>query len=102
VKYHAAADPARLLHRWPALALGGAGGGGLARVLVHLFIWRLLFRGGLAIWRVPIFGPAIDIVLGLVVVALVVIRSQRGPGWWQRRGGGSGPGRRDGTGPRDW
>jgi hypothetical protein len=99
---------------WSGLALGGAGGAGLARVLVHLFIWRLLIRGGVAIWRVPVFGPVIDIVLGLVVVGLLVVRSQRGPGWWRRGPGGGpgaggyGPGRGHGSGsrgdagPRDW
>jgi hypothetical protein len=89
------------------LGIGGLGGGGLGRGLVHLFIWRLIWRGGLAIWRVPVFGPAIDIVLALVVVGLIVLRSQRGPGWWQRRGGasrGGAPpsGPRDDAGPRDW
>ena len=89
------------------LGIGGlGGGGGLGRVLVHLFIWRLIWRGGLAIWRVPVFGPAIDIVLALVVVGLLVLRSQRGPGWWQRRGGGprsgASGGARDNSGPRNW
>jgi hypothetical protein len=96
--YHGMVPAVRRLSRmlrgpggWSGLALGGAGGAGLARVLVHLFIWRLLIRGGAAIWRVPVFGPVIDIVLGLVVVGLLVVRSQRGPGWW-RRGPGGGPG----------
>jgi hypothetical protein len=80
------------------LALGG---GGLGRGLAHLFIWRLLWRGGLAIWRVPLFGPAIDIVLGLVIVGLLVARAQLGPGWWQHRGGGSRGGSGSGS-PRDW
>jgi hypothetical protein len=89
------------------LGIGGLGGGGLGRGLVHLFIWRLIWRGGLSIWRVPVFGPAIDIVLALVVVGLIVLRSQRGPGWWQRRSGasrGGAPpsGPRDDAGPRDW
>jgi hypothetical protein len=103
VKYHRQAYPIRRLNGRYALALGGLGGGGLGHALVHLFIWRLLFRGGLAIWRVPIFGPAIDIVLGLAIVALMVIRSQRGPGWWQRRRGPSGTGTGGtGSGSRDW
>jgi hypothetical protein len=99
---HGAAYPAGLAGGSHALALGG---GGLGRGLVHLFIWRLLWRGGLAVWRVPIFGPAIDIVLALVVVALIVLRSQLGPGWWQRRrrpSGGTGRRSRDDAGPRDW
>jgi hypothetical protein len=112
MSYHVPIYPVRLPGSGHAVALGG--GAGLGRLLVHLFIWRLLWRGGLAIWRVPTFGPAIDIVLGIVVVALIILRSQRGPGWWQRRGGwpgrprGSGTsdntetGSRDNAGPRDW
>jgi hypothetical protein len=89
-------------------ALGGfvlsgtaLGGPGLGRGLAHLFIWRLLWRAGLAIWRVPIFGPAIDIIIALVIVGLIVARAQGGPGWWQHRGG-SGSGRGTGQGPRNW
>jgi hypothetical protein len=79
-------------HGWHALALGG---GGLGRGLVHFFIFRLIFRAALSIWRVPVAGPVIDIVLGLVIVTLLVLRAQLGPGWWQRRrGSGGGSGRR--------
>lgn len=106
--YHVAAYPVRLLGGRHGLALGG--GGGLGRVLIHLIIWRLLWRAGLALWRVPTFGPPLAILLGIAVLALIIIRSQRGPGWWKRGGGssggrtgagrgGAGPG--DG-GPRDW
>jgi hypothetical protein len=103
VSYEYAVYPARLLSGRPGLALGG--GGGLGRVLVHLIIWRLIWRAGLALWRVPTFGPPLAIVLGITVVALIIIRSHRGPGWWKRGGGSSGgrthAGRGDG-GPRDW
>jgi hypothetical protein len=81
------------------------GGGGLGRGLAHLFIWRLLWRGGLAIWRVPVIGPAIDIIIALILVGLLVARSALGPGWWQRRGGrpgGGSAGAGNGPGPRDW
>jgi len=97
------------------------GGGGLGRGLAHLFIWRLLWRGGLAIWRVPVIGPALDIIIALIVAGLLVARSALGPGWWQRRGarpGGQSGGRPGGQsggqsgggsggagtrpGPRDW
>ncbi|HEY5357040.1 MAG TPA: hypothetical protein VIJ82_05030 [Streptosporangiaceae bacterium] len=116
MSYHIMGHPVRRSGGRPALALGaitlgglgigGFGGGGLGRGLVHLFIWRLIWRGGLAIWRVPIFGPAIDIVLALAIVALLVLRSQLGPGWWQRlgrgpRGGGSSGGAPGGE-PRGW
>jgi hypothetical protein len=74
-------------HGWHALALGG---GGLGRGLVHFFIFRLIFRAALSIWRVPVAGPVIDIVLGLVIVTLLVLRAQLGPGWWQRRRGSGG------------
>ena len=93
---------------WVPLALhpaaaGGTlaiGGGGLGSVLVHLFIWRAIWRLGLVIWRIPTFGPVIIILLGLAVVALI-IRRQAGLGWPGRRGDRPG---RDGSGPgpRDW
>ena len=70
-------------HGWHALALGG---GGLGRGLVHFLIFRFLFRAALLIWRVPVAGPAIDIVLGVVIVTLLVLRAHLGPRWWQRRG----------------
>jgi hypothetical protein len=100
---HGAAQLATLPGGPHAVALGG---GGLGRGIAHLFIWRLVWRAALAIWRIPILGPAIDIVLGLVVVAVIVLRSRLGPGWWQRlrrpSGGATGPRSRDGASPRDW
>lgn len=98
---------------WVSLALhpaaaGGTlaiGGGGLGSVLVHLFIWRAIWRLGLVIWRIPTFGPVIIILLGLAAVALI-IRHQAGLGGAGRRGNRSGQGGsgRDSTGPgpRDW
>lgn len=89
----------------PAAAAGGGlaiGGGGLGSGLFHLFIWRAIWRFGLAIWRIPTFGPIIIILLGLAAVVLI-IRHQAGLG---RRGNGSGQAGtgRDGTGPgpRGW
>jgi hypothetical protein len=99
VSNHVPDHPVRLSGRWPALALGG---GGLGSALIHLFIWHLIWRAALGIWRIPTFGPVIDIVLGIVVVALIIIRSQRGRGWWQRPGGRSGAGYGSRGGPRDW
>jgi hypothetical protein len=109
VSNHVPDYPVRRPSRWSALALGG----GLGSALIHLFIWRLAWRAALGIWRIPTIGPIIDIVLGIVVVALIIVRSQLGPRWWQRRGGrsggrsGSGPGTGYGSsggpgGPRDW
>jgi hypothetical protein len=54
---------------------------------------------------VPVIGPAIDIIIALILVGLLVARSALGPGWWQRRGGRSGGGSAGAgprTGPRDW
>ncbi|HEX3491226.1 MAG TPA: hypothetical protein VHU92_17895 [Streptosporangiaceae bacterium] len=89
-----------------ALALGG---GGLGRGLVHFLIFRFFIRTALLIWRVPVAGPVIDIVLGVVIVTLLVLRAQLGPRWWQRRGGsgrwsghGSGHGSGRGSGRHDW
>jgi hypothetical protein len=85
-----------------AAALGrfGGGGGGIGHFLVHLFIWHLIWRAGLDLWRVPAVGPFLVVLLIAVVVALVVLRQQRGPRWWNNRGGSSGAG--SGDGPRDW
>ncbi|MGO9218898.1 MAG: hypothetical protein ACLP5E_14240 [Streptosporangiaceae bacterium] len=87
------------------LALGGAGGGGLAHLLIRLFIWHLIWRLGLLIWRVPAVGPELVVVIVLALVALAILRSRRGRGW---PGPGRGPRNpfRDRTGdqagPRDW
>ena len=86
------------------------GGGGLGRGLVHFLLFRLIFRGALLLWRVPGAGPVIDIALGVVLVALIILRAQLGPRWWQRRRGSSrrasrGRSRSDSEsrfGPRDW
>ena len=77
------------------------GGGGIASFLVHLFIWHLIFRSAFTIWHIHTFGP---IIVGLIVagvVALAILRSRRGRGWWRRSGGGS-MRRGTGMGPRDW
>jgi hypothetical protein len=73
--------------RTHALALGGAvglgglgGGAGFGRLLVHLAIWRLLRRGGVALWRVPTAGPFLVIGLVLVIVVLLVYLRHRREG----------------------
>ena len=76
------------------------GGGGFGRALVHLFIWRLIWRAGLGLWRIPTVGPFVVVLLIAVIVTLVILRRQRGPRWWSRRGGSTGAG--TGRGPRDW
>jgi hypothetical protein len=89
-----------------ALAAGGAaglgrfGGGGLGHFIVRLFIWHLIWRAGRDLWRIPAVGPFIVVLLIAGVVALVILRRQRGPRWWNNRGGSTGAG--TGTGPRDW
>lgn len=80
--------------------LGRLGGGGLGHFLVHLFIWRLIWRAGLGLWRVPVAGPFIVVLLIVAIVALVILRKQRGPRWWSNRGGSAGVG--TGGGSRDW
>jgi hypothetical protein len=95
---------------WHALALSpghvlAIGGGGIGSVLVHLFIWRLLWRLALLIWHIPVAGPAIDGLLVLAAVALILRRSAglgmpRWPG--QRRDGGQDRGQGTGQGSRDW
>jgi hypothetical protein len=69
--------------------------------LIHLFIWRAIWRLGLALWRIPTFGPIIIGLLVLGAIATLVFRAAHGGRWpWQRdRGGryhyGSGDGPRD-------
>lgn len=76
------------------------GGGGLGHFLVHLFIWHLIWRGGRDLWHVPVAGPFLVVLLIAAVVALVILRKQRGPRWWNNRGGSTGTG--TGGAPRDW
>ncbi len=87
----------------PGLALGG---GGLAHLILRLFIWRAIWRLGLLIWRVPTFGPFILLLIAAALVVLAVLRSRRGRGWpGARRAPGRDPfrDRTDGpAGPRDW
>jgi hypothetical protein len=76
------------------------GGGGIGSLLVHLFIWHLVWRFVFTVWRIHTFGPVIVGLIVAAVVALGILRSRRGPGWWRRpRGGwmrhGTGDGRRD-------
>jgi hypothetical protein len=90
----------------PGLALGG--GGGLGHLLVKLFIWHLIWRAGLLIWRVPTVGPGLVALIVLTLVALAIFRARGGRGWPGPRWPGRG--RRDPFGdrtsdrgsPRDW
>jgi hypothetical protein len=88
------------------LALGG--GGGLAHLLVRLFIWHLIWRLGLLLWRVPTVGPGLVLLIVLALVGLAIFRARRGRGWPGPRGPGrrrsdpSGDRSRGETGPRDW
>ena len=75
--------------------------GGLGSLFIHLFIWHLIWRSALALWRIPRFGPVIVVVLVMALVAAGVYRSRRGAIWPRRsRGGRYGYG--TGDGPRDW
>ena len=78
----------------------GRGGGGLGRVILHLFIWRLIWRAGLGLWHIPTVGPFVVLLLIAAIVALVIVRKKRGPRWWNNQGGSTGAG--TGRGPRDW
>ena len=75
------------------LALGGAGIGGL---IIHLFIWHLIWRLLFSVWHVHIFGPFIVIAVIVALIGHRIWRRQRG----RRRGGLAGYG--TGSGPRDW
>jgi len=94
----------------PGLHLG-LGGGGLAHLIIRLFIWHELFRLFRYLWRIPTFGPFIVVALGLIIVGVLVwrrghgqVRWNRGPIQWGRRRGGDSAGNRTGSrpGPRDW
>lgn len=73
------------------LALGG---GGLARLLIRLVLWRGLWRLILLLWGIRTFGPVILVLVVVAAVTLIVLARRR------RRGGSTGTG--TGTGPRDW
>src|SRR3984957_17555664 len=82
-------------------SLGGlGGGGGIGRLIVHLFIWHLIWRGGLGLWHIPTVGPFLVVLLIAAFAALAIVRKHRGPRWWNSRGGSTGA--RSGRGPRDW
>ena len=83
-----------------AAGLGRLGGAGFGRMIVHLFIWHLIWRAGLGLWHVPTVGPFLVVLLIAAVAALAIVRKQRGPRWWNTRGGSTGA--RSGRGPRDW
>ena len=77
------------------------GGGGIGSLLVHLFIWHLIWRFFFIIWHIHTFGPILVALIVACAVTLAILRSRRGSGWWRRsRGGSMRCG--SGTGPRDW
>lgn len=93
------------------LAVGG--GGGLAHLILRLFIWHAIWRFGLLIWRVPTVGPGLLVLIVLALLALAIFRVRRGrgrlgPRWpgpgRPGRGAGNPFGERSGdqAGPRDW
>jgi len=79
------------------------GGGGIANLLIHLFIWHEIFRLFRYLWRIPTFGPFIVVLLGLILVGLIVWRQSGRPTRLGRRQGSSGRyGNGNDKGPRDW
>jgi hypothetical protein len=124
VEFHVLANAGQLLHSAPAQAhslaghgyalafhthalaasgavgIGRIGGGGFGRAIVHLFIWHLIWRAGLGLWHIPTVGPFVVVLLIAAIVALAIVRKQRGPRWWNNRGGSTGA--ETGSGPRDW
>lgn len=74
-------------------------GGGLAGFLIHLFIWRMIWRVAILLWRIPTFGP---IIVGLIVVAAIALAVLRSAGRWPRRRRGGTFNYGSGRGPRDW
>jgi hypothetical protein len=78
------------------------GGGGLAHLILRLFIWHEIGRLVRYLWRIPTFGPFIVVGLGCVLIGLAVWRRYHGRGWTGRRRRGGSTGYGSGSGPRDW
>jgi hypothetical protein len=78
------------------------GGGGLAHLIVRLFIWHEIWRLLRYLWRIHTFGPIIVIGLVIVIVGLGVWRQTRGRGRPDRGRGGGPASYGGGDGPRDW
>jgi hypothetical protein len=68
------------------------GGGGLAHLIIRLFIWREIWRFIRLIWHIQTFGPWIVGLIVAVIIGLIVWRKQRG----QRPRAGAD------TGPQGW
>jgi hypothetical protein len=90
------------LRGWLPTHHSALGGGGLAHLIVRLFVWHEIFRLFRYLWRIPTFGPYIVVVLGLVLVGLIVWRRSRGSTRWRRGRGGGPTGNGGSSGPRDW
>ena len=98
---YALADHVHSVAAGGTASLGGlGGGGGIGRLIVHLFIWHLIWRAGLGLWHIPTVGPFLVVLIIAAIVALGILRKQRGPRWWSSRGGSTRAG--TGWGPRDW
>jgi hypothetical protein len=77
------------------------GGFGVGHFLVRLFIWHLIWRLIISVWRIHVAGPIIVLVVVAGLIGLSVYRHYRGPLLRMRKGGGI-TGYGSGTGPRDW
>ncbi len=71
-------------------------------LLIHLFIWRMIWRVALLLWRIPTFGPIIVGLIGIGAVTLLVLRAAGAGPWRNRRRRGGLFHYGSGNGPRDW
>jgi hypothetical protein len=73
-------------------------GGGIGGLLIHLFIWHLIWRVMFYVWHIHTYGPFIFFAIIAAFIGYGIWRRQYGPR--RRRGGSTGHG--TGSGPRDW
>ena len=72
---YALADHVHSVAAGGTASLGGlGGGGGIGRLIVHLFIWHLIWRAGLGLWHIPTVGPFLVAAIIAAVVALGILR----------------------------
>jgi hypothetical protein len=74
------------------------GGGGIGGLIIHLFIWHLIWRLMFYVWHIHTFGPFIFFAIIAAFIGYGIWRRKGSP---RRRHGGS-VGYGTGSGPRDW